>query len=102
LAFVAAERTEVHVPQNFARSIDREVRENRRLLDDCTPSQAVVTLTGPGEVGITDGDGQAIWQKLENEVSTLTVTAHRYWPTTTCRVNDTLDPPPVAPCPETG
>lgn len=36
-AFVAAERTDVQISQSFARSIDREVRENRRLLGACTP-----------------------------------------------------------------
>ena len=41
LAFVAVERTGVHVSQSFARSLDREVRENRRLMDACTPLRRV-------------------------------------------------------------
>ncbi len=36
LAFMATEKTDLHISQSFARSIDREVRENRRLLDSCT------------------------------------------------------------------
>jgi len=36
LAYVASERTGLHIPQGYARSIDREARENRRLLDSCT------------------------------------------------------------------
>jgi hypothetical protein len=36
LAHVASERTNLRIPQGYARSIDRDARENRRLLDSCT------------------------------------------------------------------
>jgi hypothetical protein len=36
LAYVATERTGHQIPQGYARAIDREVREDRRLLESCT------------------------------------------------------------------
>jgi hypothetical protein len=36
LAYTATERADLRISQNFARTIDREVREDRHLLDSCT------------------------------------------------------------------
>jgi hypothetical protein len=36
LAYIATERTKVQISQNFARTLDRDARENRRMLDSCT------------------------------------------------------------------
>ena len=60
-AYTSTEGPVPHISQSFARAVDREVRENRRLMDSCTSlkRQRITVMVVAGCRLINDGGGES-------------------------------------------